>query len=75
MTLGREVIRQHASDTAGEPHAGCEVEEFVRPMSVGVRPENPGDHELGPRKLLAEHGHEGDRATFPHIARFFIEEL
>ena len=44
-------------------------------MGVGVGSEDAGNHELGVRKLLAQHAHEGNRAALAHIARLAAKEL
>ncbi len=50
------------------------VEELVRAVRVRPRPEHAGDAELRLGELLAEHGHERDRAALAHAHRGLAEE-
>src|SRR5712664_2892077 len=58
--------RQDLGDAGGELLRVADVEEFVRPVGVGVRAEHAGDEELGAREFRAEHRHERDRAALAH---------
>ena len=40
-----------------------------------MRAQHAGDHELRAGELLAQHAHEGNRATFAHVHRRLAEEL
>src|SRR5262249_41789822 len=75
LTFGLEVIYQHPGNTAGEADAGRQIKEFIRTVRVGVWPQYSSDHELRPRKLLTQHGHERDGSTFAHVAGFSAKKL
>ena len=63
----------HLRDAAGEPLPGRNVQELVRAVGVGLGAEHPGDEELGLGKLLAEHPHERNGASFAHVHRLGAE--
>ena len=50
-----------------------DVQELVRTVRVGLRPEHPGDEELRARELRAEHAHERNRAAAADVHRVTAE--
>src|SRR5215471_9631686 len=63
------MIGQHLGDDDRDAFTGGNVQELVWTVCVRVRAEDASDDELRLRKLLPEHGHEGDRAALAHISR------
>ena len=61
------MVGQHQGDAGGELLGVLEMEELVRSVGVGVRPEDAGDEELSAREALTQHAHEGDGAAASHM--------
>ena len=59
---------EQVSDRHGEVPGSRNVHVLVRAVSVRVRADQTGDHELGGGVTLAQHPHERDRATLAERA-------
>src|ERR1043165_189058 len=62
----RRMCTEDVGHASGQPLRVVDVQELVRAVGVGVRPEHAGDEELRLRKLHAEHRHERDGAALAH---------
>ena len=68
------MVFKHLRNTASQPLARFNMQELIRPMCIGFRAEQSCNQELRFRETLAQHAHEGDRATRAHVHRRFAEE-
>ena len=61
------MVGQYLGDYRSHALPGRDVQEFIWPMGVRVRPEHAGHDKLSLRKFLAEHRHKRNAAALAHI--------
>src|SRR3954464_1267092 len=61
----------NVSHAGGQLLGVVDMQEFIRPVRVRVRPEHAGDEELRLREFRAQHRHEGDGAALAHPYHLF----
>ncbi len=71
----RGVIGEHLRNAGGEASSRGEMQEFVRPVGVGMWAEHPGNEKLRVREALPQHAHERNAAAGAHVHRVPAEEL
>ncbi len=69
-----EVILEDLRHTTCQAFSGFDVQELIRSMRIGMRPQQACNEKLGIGKDLTEHAHERNRSTRTHVHRRLAEE-